>query len=451
MNALRMVSDWALSAFIALCLVLGGASAAGALANFALQVIAAAILLWLVLRHDVAGGAGARPLLILACCLAALPLLQLIPLPGALWQALPGRDEVARLDMLFGEDFVRPVSLQPSRTLSVVAGLLPPLAALLLTLAASERSRRRAIGVTIAVAILSALLGTIQILGGPESEAYFYTVTNHNTSVGFFSNSNHLSTLFLIAMVFVTALVSGSADAGRSRGWRIVQMGLIGFFTAAIIANRSLAGILLLVPALLFWGTTRPWFAMRFRALTGRGRAAIALVMGVAYSAAALFAVRSEAVRELMAGLTDPSERLDYLRGTLALATDMFPFGSGFGTFRALYAGQEDLAQVTTVFVNHTHNDYAELLLETGIAGPLLLAAFALWFALRLRAMMRDGRAAPPEAVAAAAAIVLIALHSVVDYPLRTAAIGAVAAMCAGLLVYRREGGKMPASARASR
>lgn len=426
-------ADWLLPGFVAACLVLGGASAAGALANFALQIGGAAILaLLLVRRAPLAPAPGGGALLLLAAALVAVPLLQLVPLPAALWTHLPGRADIAARDALFGASFARPVSLQPARTLAVLAGLLPPVAVLLLALQASARARRRALLAVVAVAILSALLGAAQILGGGDSPAYFYAITNRGTSVGFFANSNHLSTLLLAALVLSADLPFHPTGGRAAERWTVARAGLALFLVAALLVNRSLAGIVLLGPALLFWAARQPGVARRLslqsRALLGGG-----LALGTA--AAALAAVQVPAIGQLLAGFTDPAERIGFLRHTLALAAENFPIGTGFGTFRAAYAAQEDAAAVTTVFVNHAHNDLAELLLEAGIAGPLLLAALAAWVALRLRALAREA-AAPAGAWAGAMALGLIALHSLVDYPLRTAAIGAVAVLCLALLVY---------------
>lgn len=439
-------ADWMLPSYMGACLLLGGASAAGVLANFVLQLcggVAIAFALWAGKADRRADGSAG--LLGLAAALALIPLVQLVPLPPGLWQMLPGRAEVAEADMMWGRAFVRPLSLQPGLTLSFVAGLLPPLAALLLTLRASPRSRRAAILIVIAASCASALIGALQLLGGPQSPLYFYAITNNNASVGLFANSNHLSALLLAALLFAAGLPYRSVaprDAGR---WQALRLGLALFLTAGVLLNRSLAGILLLGPALLFWTARQPgpraWLRHGHRlAWVGAGCALVTIT-------AAGLAVQSPAFRAQMAGLTDPAERMAFLDNTMTLAGDMFPAGSGMGTFRALYAGSEDPDAVTTVFVNHAHNDHAEFLLEAGIAAPLLLAAFLIWLARRVRTFrVGERRNGESEAVAI---IVLVALHSGVDYPLRTAAVAAIAAFCCGLLV--QDGGATPSEVSRSR
>jgi O-antigen ligase len=105
-------------------------------------------------------------------------------------------------------------------------------------------------------------------------------------------------------------------------------------------------------------------------------------------------------------------------------------------------------------YVNHAHNDYLEVALETGLPGILLLLAFLAWFALAALTAWRSSAEGGNLARAATLVILVVLLHSLVDYPIRTAAVAAVfAASCALLLPPRvrrrssREGAK-PSTAR---
>ena len=76
-------------------------------------------------------------------------------------------------------------------------------------------------------------------------------------------------------------------------------------------------------------------------------------------------------------------------------------------------------------------------MLETGLAGLLLIAVFLLWWAGRVIAIWR----APiidHFARAATIASGAILAHSMVDFPLRTSAIAAVFAMCIALMAGPR-------------
>jgi hypothetical protein len=95
---------------------------------------------------------------------------------------------------------------------------------------------------------------------------------------------------------------------------------------------------------------------------------------------------------------------------------------------------------LANIYANHAHNDIAEISLEGGVIGMALMIAFAAWLALQAKAVWRRPRAdmRPIDillARAATIALVLVILHSFVDYPLRTDAMMAVFAFSCALLI----------------
>jgi len=129
--------------------------------------------------------------------------------------------------------------------------------------------------------------------------------------------------------------------------------------------------------------------------------------------------------------------RQEILATTMRGVKDYFSVGSGLGSFRDVYPLHEDSTRIGDTFVVHAHNDYAELALEMGFAGMVLLILFLLWWVAALRrvwAAAGGGSFARAASVASAA----ILAHSLVDFPLRTAAISAAFGMCLALLADRR-------------
>jgi O-antigen ligase len=113
------------------------------------------------------------------------------------------------------------------------------------------------------------------------------------------------------------------------------------------------------------------------------------------------------------------------------------PFGSGLGSFENVYHLYEVPEQVTSVYVVHAHNDYAEMALEVGLPGIILMLLFLVWWSLAVWRAWRTNEAGP-FARAAAIASAAILIHSIVDFPLRTTAIAASFAMCLALLSSSR-------------
>jgi O-antigen ligase len=127
--------------------------------------------------------------------------------------------------------------------------------------------------------------------------------------------------------------------------------------------------------------------------------------------------------------------------GSVELMHEFGAAGSGLGSFAKLYPLTEDPDEVDRFYVNHAHNDYLELAVETGLPGILLILAFLAWWAAAVWRML-GSPASDQFALAGAIASAAILLHSLVDYPLRTAAISVVFAMCLALILQSKRSAK---------
>jgi O-antigen ligase len=78
----------------------------------------------------------------------------------------------------------------------------------------------------------------------------------------------------------------------------------------------------------------------------------------------------------------DPLEdlRVPLAGTTIEAALRSLPFGAGLGSFVPVYGVVEKESDIFAGFANRAHNDLAEILLETGVFGLILLAAFLAWF-----------------------------------------------------------------------
>ena len=424
--------------YLALCLVLGGASAAGALGNGLLQVLAVVLILLHVWSRGAPRlAAEGRWLVLIFTAFALVAAAQLVPLPASMWTGLPGRDVVARsLAMLGLSPGAMPASLDPRRTAASLLWLLPPAAMYLVSTRLTRDERSLVAKVLLGGAVASIVLGAFQLFGGGGSPLYFYQITNPGRSVGFFANANHVATLMLCSLPF-TAVFLARAKKARSGSSRRQGSGFIyaaiGMFIAIGIAiNGSLAGYALLIPALagtLFLYQRSAGGRMGTR--TGLAAGAVILVF-VGFSA-----VGPLSSDRLVAELEEAGSvgRKISVPTTIAAARDHFPVGSGLGTFRDIYRTYEPKEDVTFVYVNHAHNDYAEVALELGLPGLLLIAAFLLWWLTRSLNAWRSEYNGVALARAGSIAIGIAVLHSLVDYPLRTSAMAAVVAMAAGFMV----------------
>ncbi|HEX5184724.1 MAG TPA: O-antigen ligase family protein [Allosphingosinicella sp.] len=424
--------------YLVLCLLLGGASAAGYWANMGLQLVAIPIIVWAVAASPPQPmSTPARHLIGLLLLALLVVALQLVPLPPSLWTALPGRQPVIDGFRLVGQPLPwLPLSLDPYWTISSVLWLLPATAILLGIVRLGGFRASWLAWVIAAFTIVTVAVGALQIAGGPDSPWYIYEITNYGTTTGFFANANHMATLMVAAIPFLAALYLAAVAKGRSMqkssGLFVVLAGTLVVILVGIVINTSLAGIGLSVPVL---AASLLMILGRRRKLPKWTPAIVALLM--LGSVATVFSAPFANNLTTQGEKSKEDSRYNSFTKSLAATADFMPLGSGIGTFQQIYRTHEDPAGVDRFYMNHVHGDYIEVALETGVPGLLVVALFLLWWARRCILVWR---AEEPDYFARAATIASAAIlaHSIVDYPLRTAAISAIFAMCCGLMAEPR-------------
>jgi O-antigen ligase len=106
------------------------------------------------------------------------------------------------------------------------------------------------------------------------------------------------------------------------------------------------------------------------------------------------------------------------------------------------------LADILQPWANQAHDNVLEVCLESGVLGVALMLVFLLWLVRRTIVTWRRSFTSNVNdqdvALTRAATVVLflLAAHSFVDYPLRTAAMMSVAALACGLLVKPPRSGR---------
>jgi O-antigen ligase len=200
-----------------------------------------------------------------------------------------------------------------------------------------------------------------------------------------------------------------------------------------ITLTNSVAGILLLPLATIGSLCLVP------TSLTYRG-----LATAVALVAAVLGVLASSAI--LGTSLEDSAiTRPRIWSNTISGIAHFWPLGSGLGTFTEVYPLFENPNSIASTYVNHAHNEYLEVLFETGlIGGALVILALATWAVFSVRAWR--GHAEDLLWPRAASIVIgLVLAHSAVDYPLRTPAILVITAFFALVLIAQRNSPSMNA------
>lgn len=423
--------------YVLLCLILGG-SAQGIWSNAVLQLLAVAIIGWsLLVKAPGPPTRAARGLLVLLGFVLLLVIVQLIPLPPSLWSALPGRGFVADGFALLGRPAPwLPLSLTPYATMATALTLLPPVAVLSAMLLA-RAYRLGWLAVAILVGTLAAvMIGALQVGSADpvNSPWYFYKRTNHGVATGFFANSNHMASLLVIGIAVLFALIGDLRDRAKNPKTQsaILVLAVAGALVllVGIVLNGSLA-VLLIGPPVL---ATSALMLLPGRMKLRGSLAGLALLGGLAMLVMYLTPVHD---RLASGSTTSVEERRTMWSNSMVAIADHLPLGSGIASFPEIYPRYEDRLTITRTFANHAHNDYLEIALETGVPGILLLVAFLFWWGRRLASIWRSQL---PDRYAQAATIVTAALllHSVVDYPLRTAALSAIMAASLAIMAQPR-------------
>lgn len=418
--------------YLLLCILLGG-SAQGLWRNLVLQLAGIALIAWAASRPERSEEDSSNPAVVygLLGIAVLVVLVQLVPLPAELWTALPGRAAVAEAYAAIGADLPSlPVSLAPYRSVMTLLAIIPGLAMFVAVKLLRPSPRWIAFAVAAGM-VCSIALGAAQVAGGPESAAYLYPIHNDG-AVGLFANANHMGSLLLVSLPFATALlVSTKADGGGSAQGRIaLAVAALILVMVGIALNGSIAALALAVPVLIGSAALVP-AAVRWRRL--------ALPLAAATLVAAVAVVAITPIGTIAANIRSGSSvrtRSTIWQTTAEAIAETFPVGTGLGTFEPVYRRYEAPGAVTSEYVNHAHNDYLELVLELGAAGAVLLALFVGWWALAAKSVWTSNLSTPFGRAATIASAAILA-HSIVDYPLRTAALAAVFGAAIALMAER--------------
>jgi O-antigen ligase len=376
-----------------------------------------------------------RPLWLFLIAMIGLAVAQLVPLPPAVWEALPGRRLFVDAAALAGTAQPwRPWTIVPSATLNALSSLIVPVVVLVFSAGLSADERRRLPSFILLLVVAAMLVGLLQ-LSGIMFDNPFVDDSPGEMS-GIFANRNH----FALILAFGILLMPYWTLAGRKiSGWRWPEaLGLVLLFFLTIIATGSRAGMAVGVIALII---SLVLARAPIRASLRRSPRWVlpALIAGIValivlFVAISVSADRAASIHRLFALNPEDDMRRRALPTIWAMIKAYFPFGSGLGDFATVFQIYEPFDVLQMTYVNRAHNDYLEIVLNAGLPGLLLLiAAFGWWLAASLR-VWRAGEDAPQMAKVGSAMLLLVFIASLSDYPSRTPMMMAIIILSASWL-----------------
>ena len=375
------------------------------------------------------------------------PLLQLVPLPQAVWRALPGHAAYAAVL----DGFATPGSGHAARALSLVPAateygwlaLLPPLACLIAVPALTPAQVVRLLTLMAAFAGVEGLLGLVQVGGGGEAFLGLRESPAIGVATGTFVNRNHLATMLAMMLPVLVGLIA--YDRCRSRrgthepGANVVSRRVLVFGSALVVLlglafTYSRAGIATALVGL----AAASALLVRVRGDRAHARLIVGLliVAGVALAALIGLAPILERFEPATLGMSGEG-RLALYAATLRAGIEFLPFGSGLSTYARVFPQFQ--GEVFGGYIDYAHNDYLQLFMEIGIAGVVVVALFLVAYASRMRELLRRQGARSFTVLQVAAGIGLLPpiLHAMFDFSLHMPANAMWCATLAGVMFHR--------------
>jgi O-antigen ligase len=320
----------------------------------------------------------------------------------------------------------RPLSMSPETTLNALLSLSVPFAVLVLASQFDGLRQRRALGVVLLLSFTSAAVGLLQATG---ADIVLYSRQASPDVAGLFVNRNHQAAL--LGLIFPMAAVAISVGIGMGLPRKIetfagasmclvaVPLVLVtGSRTGLLVAGASLVLIFAFGLVRLKRAAIRPWV---------RYSAAFASVGALVW--ATIWASRDVAFMRL----EDRTEDLRWpvWQSIVDMLPHYLPWGTGVGSYVEAYKVLEPDSLLRPTFSNHAHNEALEILFTAGIPGAALVLLAVVFLAAAVwRGLRASGDAALLKRLGILV-IILLAIASLSDYPVRTPLLSAVFVLAA--------------------
>lgn len=428
-------------ALVALSLVLGGGGTVNPQAEMILQLSVAFMMVPLAVLPSWQRGLGGirREAWLLAGLVLLVPVAQLIPLPPNIWHALPGRTiEVEALARAGADQRWMPISMAPARTFASLLAIMCPLLLMLQVSRVPLRERNWICASIVAIGGLSLLLGVLQLSHTGGLVWSFYNEISLGYLVGFQANRNAETDVLQAALLAFGVLITTRLLDGRNHKatWAGLALGVLALLVGVLMtgsrAGIALAPLTLGLLAVMLWPAVR---SKRDAAIWLGGAL-------VGFAALGLTFWQFDSVRRVADRFSVLHDaRADIWADTIYASRQVWPVGSGIGTIVPMLEAAERLEVVDPTRPVRAHNDWLEWTMEAGQPGLFVLAGIVIWIGFLLVRTFRatgglsgDTRQRT-HAVFAGGVLLVLALHGIVDYPMRSMALASLAAVAVALLI----------------
>ena len=436
--------------FVGVLFIFGGSSDYKEYAQLPVRLVAISVITISTFASSTYAPRGIKVPAILLGLVISLVFIQLIPLPPAIWTALPGRSEFGSLARIAGfPQPWRPIAINPDLAANALIALTVPAAALYGLTVMKRDSRRWIFSILLVIILGSLLVCLAQLATGSGGFTGIYQIQWHQAS-GIFTNRNHQALLLAIGIPLLAGWdgVRRGGRRGTVTRWGVCAVVILLVIT--IIAMGSRAGLLLGGIGILGGAAVvRSWMRRRDNVTTRRSglvrtvvlAAILALTIGVA-----VFFGRGQAIDRLIGADPLGDRRAEALPTVIDITLSYLPIGSGFGSFDTVFRRAEPFQMLQTTYFNEAHNDLLQIVLEGGVPGLILLISALIWLGIMTARVWGASSAHGPviRGRAASVAMWMITVASALDYALRTPIMMATACALTFLVVLALEGSRQP-------
>ena len=250
----------------------------------------------------------------------------------------------------------------------------------------------RIIVIIICVGFFVSFLGILQKFTGTTKIFWIIDVSSGSRGIHHFGthiNRNHFSGyMAMVIPLSLGLLISrfGNITFYKTMTWRsiltkfesyllgnILLIFAIMVMISALFLSLSRGGILSFAVATVVF-ITLIGFSRRAKSVIGKGRILIGSVTVLILAFLFLTWIGIGPILNRLSDFSDQSVSIRYhiSKNTLKMAKDFPVFGTGLGTFQYLYPKYDTLEEEKS-FYDHAHNDYVELLSDSGLIGLLIV------------------------------------------------------------------------------
>ncbi|MDP2915311.1 MAG: O-antigen ligase family protein [Candidatus Aminicenantes bacterium] len=294
--------------------------------------------------------------------------------------------------------------------------------------------------VMMAGAVFQSLYGLAEFFGGTHRIFGWKNVYYYDSAFGTFVNRNHFAGFLEMTLLISIGCLLAKADFfALKKGLSIrdkilwfsherLQKTILFGIAPVIIGiglffSRSRGGVFNFFVSILFMITAISWTGKRGH-ISGtvrdqRSRTIIRTIFVIVVSVALLIGVSPLLLERFSPDLVRGEGRPVVYENTIEMMGQFPLFGTGPGTYVYAYPKYEKTG--TSRLMDHAHNDYLELLAESGAiaGGCLLLSVFGTLIVLLGRWTKRRDYFVRGITIGCLAGIVAILVHSVGDFNLR--------------------------------